>query len=60
MLAINSNYLYLAFDKIYEYFESIAPTYKEFSARAAFIQLKENCEVAIYNKIIERINGYMR
>lgn len=37
MLAINANYLYVAFEKIYEYFEDIAPAYKEFSARAAFV-----------------------
>lgn len=60
VLAINANFLYKTFSHIYEYFEDITGASREFSAREAFMQLKEKCEHSIFIKIQEQINTYLK
>lgn len=60
MIAVNATHLYKALASIYEHFEELTGCSREFSARAAFIQLKEQCEQAIFQKLHEKVDSYLK
>jgi len=60
ILAINANFIYKTFSHVYEYFEDITGASRDFSAREAFMQLKEKCEHSIFLKIQEQVGTYLK
>lgn len=60
ILAINSNYLYKSFSFIDGLFENYTGASREFSAREVFIELKDKCENAIFTKMQDSIQTYIR
>jgi len=55
MLAVDVTFLFQALNAYYVRLVEEAGSVKDFSARSAFLQLKDTCEQAIFSKIQERV-----
>jgi hypothetical protein len=59
MFAINASFMYQAFGNFYKLLEKMVGSYYEFSARSAYLELKNCCESKMYEHLKAKIRDFI-